>query len=49
MNVRLLGSYWHETDPDMIKFMRSLASVNGTGPHHGIMETVSEMSMRLVL
>ena len=49
VNVRLMGSHWNQTAPDMIRFMKSIAEVNNTGDHHGIMEAVSQNSLHLTL
>ena len=40
VHVRLMGSYWNHTEPDMPHFLRSLAADNGTGSFRGIIETV---------
>jgi len=41
VNVRVMGSYWNHTLPDMLKFLRSLADMSGTGSFQGTIETVS--------
>lgn len=41
IKVRVLGSIWKYSDPDMIKFLRSLQDVNGTGQFNGTLEVVS--------
>ena len=40
IKVRLLGSIWEHTEPDMIKFLKSLQSVNGSGENNGTLEVV---------
>ena len=36
ITVRLMGSLWNHTGPDMIKFLRSLQSINNTGQFNGV-------------
>lgn len=40
IKVRVMGSIWEHTGPDMIKFLKSLQSVNGTGENNGTLEVV---------
>ena len=39
VNVKVMGSYWNHTYPNMIRFLKSLASVDGTSK--GSMQVVS--------
>ena len=36
ITVRVMGSLWNHTGPDMIKFLRSLQSINNTGQFNGV-------------
>lgn len=45
VTVRLMGSYWNYTEPDMPHFLRSLSADNGTGSFRGIIETVSSIQL----
>ncbi|XP_065919930.1 5'-3' exonuclease PLD3-like isoform X2 [Dysidea avara] len=36
ITVRFMGSLWNHTGPDMIKFLRSLQSINDTGQFNGV-------------
>ena len=47
VDVRLLGSCWPDTSPDMIRYMRSLSEVNNTGDLNGTMETVRTLPLSL--
>ena len=40
INVRVLGSIWEHTEPDMIKFLKSLQNINGSGQNNGTLEVV---------
>ncbi len=40
VRVRVLGSNWTHTEPDMPKFFRSLSAMNGTGNFKGVIEVV---------
>ena len=42
VKVRMMGSIWEYTEPDMIKFLQSLQSVNATGKCNGSLEVVSD-------
>lgn len=35
ITVRVMGSLWNHTGPDMVKFLRSLQSINNTGQFDG--------------
>ena len=48
IKVRVMGSIWGYTEPDMIKFLKSLQSVNATGLYNGTLEVVSD-SIQLYL
>lgn len=41
IKVRVMGSIWDYTEPDMIKFLKSLQNANGTGQYNGTLEVVS--------
>lgn len=43
IRVRVMGSIWKHTGPDMIKFLKSLQYINGTGEYNGTLEVVSEL------
>lgn len=38
VKVRVMGSTWEYTEPDMIKFLQSLQRVDGTGQYNGSLE-----------
>ena len=40
IKVRVMGSIWEHTEPDMIKFLKSLQSINGSGQNNGTLEVV---------
>ena len=42
VKVRVMGSIWEYTEPDMIKFLQSLQRVNATGQYNGSLEVVSD-------
>lgn len=42
VKVRVMGSTWEYTEPDMIKFLQSLQRVDGTGQYNGSLEVVSD-------
>jgi len=47
LTVRFMGSLWNHTGPDMIKFLKSLQSINNTGQYHGIKGVLEVVSLLL--
>ena len=41
VHVRLMGSCWNNTSPDMDKFLSSLSTISGTNKGKALLETVS--------
>ena len=41
IKVRVMGSIWEYTEPDMLKFLKSLQEANATGQQNGTLEVVS--------